>query len=120
MITFIIRRLIAAVFLLVIVSMVIFAIFFLLPKLGGQTNYGLATQYVGRNPTREAVLQMEDQLGLNKPVWEQLWIFIKQIVSFDWGRSWATHESIGHLFATRMPATLTVMIPILILQVLWS
>ena len=62
-ISFIIRRLIAAVFLLVIVSMVIFAIFFLLPKLGGQTNYGLATQYVGRNPTRAAVLQMEAQLA---------------------------------------------------------
>ena len=50
MVTFIVRRLIAAVFLLIIVSMVIFAIFFWLPKLGGQTTYGLATQYVGRTP----------------------------------------------------------------------
>lgn len=32
--------------------MVIYAIFFLLTKLGGQTHYGLATQYVGSNPTR--------------------------------------------------------------------
>ncbi len=47
-ITFIVRRLIATVFLLIIVSMVTFAIFFWLPKLGGQTTYGLATQYVGR------------------------------------------------------------------------
>jgi peptide/nickel transport system permease protein len=79
-ITFIIRRLIAAVFLLVIVSMVIFAIFFLLPKLGGQTNYGLATQYVGRNPTRSAVLQMEAALGLNKPVYLQYWDYLRAIV----------------------------------------
>jgi peptide/nickel transport system permease protein len=79
-ITFIIRRLIAAVFLLVIVSMVIFAIFFLLPKLGGQTNYGLATQYVGRNPTRSAVLQMEAQLGLDKPVYLQYWHYLRAIV----------------------------------------
>ena len=80
MITFIIRRLIAAVFLLVIVSMVIFAIFFLLPKLGGQTNYELATQYVGRNPTRTAVLQMEAQLGLDKPVYQQYWHYLRAIV----------------------------------------
>jgi peptide/nickel transport system permease protein len=80
-ISFIIRRLVAAVFLLVIVSMVIFAIFFLLPKLGGQTNYGLATQYVGRNPTRAAVLQMEAQLGLDKPVYQQYWDYVRAIVA---------------------------------------
>jgi peptide/nickel transport system permease protein len=78
-ITFIVRRLIAAVFLLVIVSMIIFSIFFLLPKLGGQTNYGLATQYVGRNPTRSAVLQMEAQLGLTKPIIVQYWDYLKAI-----------------------------------------
>ena len=81
MITFIIRRLIAAMFLLVVVSMVIFAIFFLLPKLGGQTNYQLATQYVGRNPTRAAVLQMEAQLGLDKPVYQQYWDYLRAIVA---------------------------------------
>jgi peptide/nickel transport system permease protein len=80
-IAFIIRRLIAAVFLLIIVSMVTFAIFFLLPKLGGQTDYGLATQYVGRNPTRAAVLQMESQLGLNRPVYLQYWHYLKAIVA---------------------------------------
>jgi peptide/nickel transport system permease protein len=80
-IAFIIRRLIAAVFLLIIVSMVTFAIFFLLPKLGGQTNYGLATQYVGRNPTRAAVLQMENQLGLNRPIYLQFWHYLKAIVA---------------------------------------
>jgi peptide/nickel transport system permease protein len=79
MITFIVRRLIAAVFLLIIVSMVIFAIFFWLPRLGGQTSYGLATQYVGRNPTRLAVLQVEHQLGLNQPLYLQFWHYLRAI-----------------------------------------
>ena len=48
----------------------------------------------------------------------QLGIFVKQIVTFDWGKSWATNESVANLFATRLPATLTVMMPILILDVL--
>jgi peptide/nickel transport system permease protein len=80
-ISFIGRRLVAAVFLLVVVSMVIFAIFFLLPKLGGQTNYGLATQYVGRNPSRAAVLQMEAQLGLDQPLYLQYWHYLRAIVA---------------------------------------
>ncbi len=79
MITFIIRRLIATVFLLIIVSAITYAIFFLLPRLAGQTTYGLATQYVGRNPTHSAVIQVEHQLGLNKPIWLQYWNFLKAI-----------------------------------------
>jgi peptide/nickel transport system permease protein len=48
----------------------------------------------------------------------QLWIFLKSIVTFDWGKSWATNEAVSNLFATRLPATLTVMLPILILDVI--
>ncbi|MDY0743528.1 ABC transporter permease [Paucibacter sp. R3-3] len=92
---------------------VVLLVFFLFKYFGADPAVVLG----GLNASPEMVESIREQLGLNKPVWEQLWIFIKQIVTFDWGKSWATHESIGHLFATRMPATLTVMIPILILQV---
>ena len=80
MITFIIRRLIATVFLLIIVSMITFAIFFLLPRLAGQTTYGLPTEYLGRNPTRAAVLAVEKQLGLDAPLYLQYGRFLKGIV----------------------------------------
>ena len=69
-------------------------------------------------PYKAQVQQIRDQLGLNEPWWVQLGIFAKQIVTFDWGRSWATNESVAHLFATRLPATLTVMTPILLLDAL--
>ena len=72
----------------------------------------------GLNASPEQVQAIRDQLGLNEPWWVQLWIFVKQIVTFDWGRSWATNESVANLFATRLPATLTVMTPILLLEVL--
>jgi peptide/nickel transport system permease protein len=72
----------------------------------------------GLNASPEQVEAIRDQLGLNQPWWVQLWIFVKQIVTFDWGRSWATNESVANLFATRLPATLTVMTPILLLEVL--
>ena len=72
----------------------------------------------GGDPLRRQQIEaIREQLGLNKPVWEQLYIFVKQIVTFDWGKSWATNESVANLFATRLPATLTVTIPILILEV---
>jgi peptide/nickel transport system permease protein len=72
----------------------------------------------GLNASPEQIDAIREQLGLNEPWWVQLGIFVKQIVSFDWGKSWATNESVANLFATRLPATLTVMIPILILDTL--
>ncbi|HEX6019569.1 MAG TPA: ABC transporter permease [Burkholderiaceae bacterium] len=72
----------------------------------------------GLNATQEQVAAIRTQLGLDRPWWVQLAIYLKEIVTFDWGRSWATNESVAHLFATRLPATLTVMIPILILDTL--
>jgi peptide/nickel transport system permease protein len=79
-IAFIIRRLIATVFLLLIVSIITFAIFFLIPKLAGQTTYQLAVQYVGRNPTRTAVLAIEQKLGLNEPIYVQYGRFLRGLV----------------------------------------
>jgi peptide/nickel transport system permease protein len=72
----------------------------------------------GLNATQEQIAAIRTQLGLDQPWWIQLWIFVKQIVTLDWGKSWATNESVANLFATRLPATLTVMIPILIIDTL--
>jgi peptide/nickel transport system permease protein len=107
-ITFIIRRLIATVFLLIVVSAITFAIFFLIPRLAGQNTYQLATQYVGRNPTRAAVLQVEAKLGLDHPIWVQYWNFLKGIVvgaHYDSGtsRTYCPPPCFGYSFRTQQP-----------------
>ncbi|KQV97576.1 ABC transporter permease [Rhizobacter sp. Root1221] len=93
---------------------VVLLVFFLFKYFGGDPAEILA----GQNASAETVKAIQDLLGLNRPVWEQLWIFAKQIVTLDWGRSWATNESVAGLFLSRLPATLTVMVPILVLEVL--
>jgi len=92
---------------------VVLLVFFLFKFFGGDPAEILG----GLNASPEQIEAIRDQLGLNRPVIEQLWIFVKQIASFDWGKSWATQESVASLFATRLPATLTVMLPILVLEV---
>jgi len=72
----------------------------------------------GLNATAEQVDVIREQLGLNEPWYVQFGIFLKSIATFDWGKSWATNEAVSNLFATRLPATLTVMLPILALDVL--
>ena len=93
---------------------VVLLVFLLFKGFGGDPAEILA----GLNATQQQVDAIRQQLGLNDPWWVQLWINIRQIVTFDWGRSWATNEPVANIFATRLPATLTVMLPILTLDAL--
>ena len=108
MITFIVRRLISTIFLLVVVSIITFAIFFLIPRLAGQTSAELAAQYVGKNPTPSAIAQMEARLGLNQPLIVQYWNFLSGIVA---GRNYNAGPSVtycappcfGYSFRSQQP-----------------
>ena len=93
---------------------VLLLVFLLFKGFGGDPAELLA----GQNANAAQVAAVREQLGLNEPLWVQFGIFLKQVLTLDWGRSYATQEQVSHLFATRLPATLTVMLPILILQTL--
>jgi peptide/nickel transport system permease protein len=93
---------------------VVLLVFFLFKWFGGDPAEILG----GLNATPEQILAIRQQLGLDRSVWTQLGLYFKSIATFDWGKSWATNEAVSNLFATRLPATLTVMIPILVLDVL--
>ena len=54
----------------------------------------------GLNATPEQVQAIREQLGLNQPWYVQLFIYLKGIVTFNWGESFATHEKVSHIFAT--------------------
>jgi peptide/nickel transport system permease protein len=108
MISFIIRRLISTIFLLVVVSIITFAIFFLIPRLAGQNAAELAAQYVGRNPTHSAIVQMEEKLGLNEPLPVQYWRFASGIVAgahYDAGPSqtYCGPPCFGYSFRSQQP-----------------
>lgn len=122
MVAFLIRRLFGAVVLVIVVSMVTFAIFFLVPRLSGQTTYQLALSYVGRNPTPAAVNAMVTKLGLDQPLVVQYWNFLSGIVTgrhFDagndvqycpapcFGYSFKTQQPVWPLLLDRFPVTLS-------------
>lgn len=93
---------------------VILLVFFLFKFFGGDPAEILG----GLLATPEQIEAIRQQLGLNDPWYVQLWIFIKSIFTFNWGNSWTTSEAVSNIFRTRLPATLTVMVPILLLELL--
>ena len=93
MINYILRRLVTAVLLLVAVSMVTFAIFFLIPK---AANADPAEMYVGKSATPRDVEATRIKLGLDKPVYIQYGRFVKGIVA---GRDYNSGPSVTHCSA---------------------
>ncbi len=81
MISYIIRRLIAAVGLVIVITMITFAIFYLMPRLAGATPETLATRYVGRSATGATVEQTAQRLGFYDPVPVQYGRWVKGVVA---------------------------------------
>jgi ABC-type dipeptide/oligopeptide/nickel transport system permease component len=122
---FLIRRGLGAVLLLLIVTAVTFGIFFLIPKLAGQTTDQIAAQYVGKAPTAEAIQDTKVRLGLDKPVIVQYGNFVKGIfvgAHFDngpsktfcrapcLGYSFRTSQAVLPTLLSRAPATVSLAI----------
>jgi peptide/nickel transport system permease protein len=107
-ITYIIRRLLAAVVLLFVISAVTFGIFYLIPRIAGSTPETLATRYVGRAATPETVNLIAHKLGFYDPVWLQYGRWIKGIFAgaeYDYGAG-VEHcpaPCFGYSFITRQP-----------------
>ncbi|MGP3957761.1 ABC transporter permease [Nonomuraea sp. 3N208] len=88
MLTYIIRRLIGAIAMLIVISMVTFGIFYIVPQWAGATPEALASRYVGRAATPETVHLVAQKLGFYDPVVVQYGRFLKSLVfgaEYDYG-----------------------------------
>ncbi|MDQ2316233.1 ABC transporter permease, partial [Acinetobacter baumannii] len=95
---------------------VVLLIFILFNWVGGDPAYILA----GKMSNPEQIENIRKQLGVDQPYYVQLWIFIKQILTFDYGASWSTGESVSQIILTRLGPSLTLLIPLTILQTVIS
>ncbi|OGA49765.1 MAG: peptide ABC transporter permease [Betaproteobacteria bacterium RIFCSPLOWO2_12_FULL_63_13] len=91
---------------------VVLLVFFLFTWVGGDPAYLLA----GKISNPEQIENIRRQLGVDQPIHAQLWIFIKQIATGDFGVSWATNEQVSDIFLTRLGPSLTVLVPLLVVD----
>ena len=91
---------------------VILLIFFLFNWVGGDPAQVLA----GKISNPEQIANIRKQLGVDQPYWYQLWVFVQQVFTFDFGRSWSTNEEVSRILLTRVGPTLTIMVPVLLIE----
>jgi len=93
---------------------VVLLVFFVFNFVGGDPAYLLA----GKFPNPDTIANIRKQLGVDEPYVVQLWIFVKQILTGDFGASWSTNERVSTIFATRLGPSLTVLVPLLLISTL--
>lgn len=95
---------------------VVVLVFFLFNWVGGDPAYLLA----GKMSSAEQIANIRKQLGVDQPYYVQLGIFVRQILTFDFGNAWSTGEAVSHIIATRLGPSLTVLVPLTILETVFG
>lgn len=112
MLGYILRRLMYAVFVVFGVTTLVFVVLRLLP---GDSTYVLA----GSTATQAEVDQLRAALGLDRPIYVQYGVFLRQMATGDLGKSvYNNNVPALELVLERMPATLQIVVPALLLAVL--
>jgi peptide/nickel transport system permease protein len=93
------RRLILAVFVLFGITVVIFGMVHFLPG-------DPAAVLLGDRGTQQNIAQLHEQLGLNRPLPEQYWLFVSGLVQGQMGTSLTFRQPVRDLVLTRIPITI--------------
>jgi peptide/nickel transport system permease protein len=107
-VAYLIRRLLATIGLLFVVSVITFSIFFLIPKWAGATPDSMATRYVGRTATEATVHQTAVRLGFTDPFYVQYadWakgLFVGRDFNMGTGVDHCPAPCLGYSFQTQQP-----------------
>jgi peptide/nickel transport system permease protein len=100
---YLLRRLGLALLVLVGVMIVTFIVARVVPS-------NPAALYAGPHPRPEQVAALEKKLGLDKPLWVQFALYVRDVLHGDLGQSYRTHRAIVDDLKVFLPATLELVI----------
>ena len=113
MVTFIIRRLIQTVFVLILVSLIAFSLLHIMPG-------DPVVTMLGTEATQAQIDTLRHELWLDRPLLVQYMRWFTNILQGDFGKSIMYRESVAGLIATRLPVTFHLGLIALILSTLIS
>ncbi len=111
MITYLGRRLVQSALILLGVSLITFALLYLLPA-------DPVRQIAGRSATPQTVENIRQQLGLDQPFIVQYWHYLTRLLGGDLGRSYIQRSEVTELIVSRLPASLLLMVGAILCELL--
>jgi len=104
MLSYIVRRVLYMIPVLLGVALLVFVLF----NTVGEDPVRVA---LGQHATPESVAELRAKWGLDKPLPVQFLDFLRQIVTFDYGRSFNSNENLSDMFAAGAPVSLWLTVP---------
>lgn len=102
MLNYTLRRILVAIVLVWVVSTIVFSLLHLIPG----DPAALLSSFGGVLPPPETIEALREQMGLNRPIWEQYTGYLLGILRGDLGVSFQDGYPIASEIATRLPRTL--------------
>jgi peptide/nickel transport system permease protein len=99
---YIIKRFLQSLVVLLLVTMIMFVMFHMLPGNPARAELGVKAQPA-------AVAAFDRLQGLDKPIWYQFWIYLDHLVHGNLGFSYIQNASVALLFAQRFPKTIVLL-----------
>lgn len=110
--TYIVRRILWGIVLLILVSALTFLFFYIFPSANP------AVLRAGRNASPKTIAYISKELGLSKPLYTQFFDYMKNIIlHFNFGYSYYSGASVIGLIGNRLPATLSLTVGAVVLWV---
>jgi peptide/nickel transport system permease protein len=111
MLAYVVRKLLQTIPIVFGVALIIFVLFNLV---GGDPTY----QMLGKHATARQVQELRHEYGFDRPKHEQFVQYLGQIVTFDYGRSYATKQEISTMIWSGLGPSLTLTVPAFFLTTL--
>lgn len=108
MLVYIVRKLLGAIPTLFGVALIVFVLFNLV---GGDPTY----QMLGKHASAQQIAEVRHEYGFDLPQHVQFIQYLKQIVTFDYGRSYATRQPISQMIMDGIGPSLSLMLPAFLL-----
>lgn len=108
MFVYIVRKLLNTIPTVFGVTLIIFVLF---NMVGGDPTY----QMLGKHATPQQIAEVRHEYGFDQPSYMQYAQYLKQVVTFDYGRSYATKQEISKMIMDGIGPSLTLTIPAFIL-----
>ena len=96
---YIVKRILQMIPMMIILSIVVFCMVRLIPG-------DPVTMSLGMGAGKEAIAAETARLGLDKPLWQQYFIWVKNLFHGDFGTSISTHKAVLYEIGRRYPNTI--------------
>jgi len=111
--SFVLRRLISSIPVLILVSLMTFGLIWLVPG-------DPASVFLDASATPEQVANLRRELGLDQPLWTQMLSWYERVLSGDLGESILLNRSVAAAILERLPITLSLAAIALVLAVIFG